>query len=67
LAGVEAVGFDIQEEDLPQAAGFVNADPLRKDDILRLDGQLLGELARIGIHTVAEHYEWRCFYEKKGN
>lgn len=68
LASVEAVAFDIDvntstQTTSPQVpiAGFVNADPIDSAKIHRLDGQLFGELARIGIYTQPENYEWRCF------
>lgn len=66
LAGIEAISFDVPEANCP-IAGFVNTEPIERDKVNRLDGQLLGELARLGIDTLAEKYEWRCFYEVKGN
>lgn len=64
LASQEVLGFNIEAGDVP-VAGIVNADPLDHIEMHRLDGQLRGELLRIGIVTEPDRYEWRCAYEIK--
>lgn len=65
LAAQEVLGFNLEAPgDIP-VAGIVNTDPLDFVEMHRLDGQLRGELLRLGIATEPDHYSWRCAYEMK--
>jgi hypothetical protein len=66
VVGLEVMGFDIQAAKVAQA-GLVHHDPIIPEVIQRADGALQGELARLGIFTAVEKYDWRCAYEIRGN
>lgn len=66
IVGLPCLSFDVPEVNIP-TAGLVLADPLDAVRMHRLDGEICGELSRLGIHTTPESYEFRCAYELKGN
>lgn len=66
IVGMEVMGFDLRDPRVPQA-GIVEHDPLISEDVHRVDGALHGELARLGIFSDVEEFEWRMAYEVKGN
>lgn len=66
LVGMEVMGFDLRDPRVPQA-GIVEHDPLIAEDVHRVDGALHGELARLGVFSDVEEFEWRMAYEVKGN
>lgn len=66
VVGMEAMSFDIQQPETPQA-GLVMTDPMLPQDVDRIDGALESELNRMGIGADFENYEWRVAYETKGN
>ena len=63
----EVMAFDVRTQRVP-FAGVAEADPGNAREIARIDGAIEGELARMGITTEPEKYEWRCYYEaQEGN
>ena len=58
----EVMAFDIRAKDTP-FAGIASADMLTPNDIARVDGAIESELARMGITSTPEEYEWRALYE----
>lgn len=65
IVGIKTVWFDARDASIPQA-GVVSCDPLFPEDIHRADGALQATLLRFGITTRPEEYEWRCWWELKG-
>lgn len=66
IVGMESMGFDICDPKIPQA-GIVDHDPLIPADVHRADGALHSELARMGVHTDVDEFDWRCAFEVRGN
>lgn len=66
VVGMEAMSFDVREANVPMA-GIVMADPLRQQDVDRIDGAIEAELNRMGIWTEFIGFEWRMAYEIEGN
>lgn len=62
LVTKEAMAFDVRAARTP-FAGVAEADPLSSREVSRVDGAIESELARMGIITEPEEYEWRVFYE----
>jgi hypothetical protein len=62
IAGIEVMAFEILKAQVPQG-GIITCDPLSQVEILRADGSLEGELARIGIPVDHRSIEWRLVYE----
>lgn len=62
LVSMEMVAFHAKAPGIP-FAGVVQTDPIDPEAMQRLDGRLMGELARIGIFTMPDDYETRCEYE----
>jgi hypothetical protein len=58
----EVMSFNIKAQNLP-FAGLVDADMLSPREISRVDGAIESELARMGISSVPEEFEWRALYE----
>ena len=66
VVGTEAISFDVLEADAPMA-GLVYADPMKPEDIARIDGSIESELNRLNCSTDFIGYEWRCAYTVIGN
>jgi hypothetical protein len=66
VVGLESMVFDVQDVKVPMA-GLVTADPMNAQDIDRVDGAIESELNRMGVYTGFEGFEWRFFYDIKGN
>ena len=66
VVGLECMVFDVQEVKTPMA-GLVMADPMKPQDIDRVDGAIESELNRFGIWTDFSNYDFRFSYECKGN
>ena len=64
--GIECMTFDVSDANVPMA-GIVLADPLRGEDVARVDGALLSELERLGTPIDDDQIEWKTYYEVKGN
>lgn len=65
-AGIEVMSFDVEAGETPQA-GVVMADPIDPVEINRVDGALRSELERMGIPMDADNFQWRIYYQTKGN
>lgn len=64
--GLEVMAFDLLAANVP-TAGLVFHDPIDREEVLRADGALQGELSRIGVWSEPEKFEWRAWYDVKGN
>lgn len=66
LVTKEVMAFDIRAKDTPFASGMATADMLTPTEVARMDGALESELARMGITTNPDEFEWRALYEVDG-
>lgn len=68
LVTKEVMAFDIRAENTPFAArGIATADMLSPEEVARIDGALESELARMGITSNPDEFEWRAMYEAAEN
>lgn len=65
-AGIEVLNFDLQDAETLQA-GLVQCDPIDSVEISMVDGALRSELERLGVPLPDPDFQWRMFYETRGN
>jgi len=65
VVGLDVMGFELPEAKVPMA-GIVSSDPLDEKEIWMVDGALRAEMGRMGIMVEPKDFEWRFWYEVRG-
>lgn len=71
--GVEVLATNMtmdKQSDLGSDSIYCSVDPLGKEETLRAEGMLIGELSRLGIvpsEIDSDSFAWKWLVERKGN